>query len=116
VSKHDPVLLMMANRRADEIGVPGMPSRWEPAESKHREPGLVKHGSGAMHGTGGQKDHRKHDLVDYLRAIDRAVRPVVEELAPRPLVVAGVAYEADEFVALTTCPNVVSTIVPGSLS
>ena len=105
--------------KGDELGIVrfrdvDLPSGFEDVTwYVRRETGLNRHGSGAMHGTGGDRDLHKTDLVRYMQAIDRALVPVLAD-SRDPLVVAGVGYEAAMFICETHYRNVVQDPITGN--
>jgi hypothetical protein len=78
-----------------------------------REPTFERHGSGAMHASGGGAQFHKEDVKQYVHLIDEALAPVLVG-SRAPLVVMAVEYEAAMFANETRYRSVVPTAVAGN--
>lgn len=104
-----------ANRISIEpIQVKDLPSSMEDALWYiEREPTFERHGSGAMHASGGGQQYRKNDIHQYLHYIDKAIGAALAG-SHAPLVVMGVGYEAAMFINESHYRHVVPTPVSGN--
>jgi hypothetical protein len=78
-----------------------------------REVTFERHGSGAMHASGGGQQSRKSDLHQYLHQVDSAVCTALAG-SHAPLVVMGVGYEASMYINESHYRHVLHTPVPGN--
>jgi hypothetical protein len=69
--------------------------------------------AGVFHGQGGHRDTCKEELVEYFRAIDRSLGPVLRE-SSWPLVLAGVEYELAIFREVSSCRRIAAESLYGS--
>ena len=78
-----------------------------------REPTFERHGSGAMHASGGGQQYHKDDIHQYLHMVDRALCAALAG-SHAPLVVMGVGYEASMYINESHYRHVVHTPVAGN--
>lgn len=78
-----------------------------------REVTFSRHGSGAMHASGGGNQRHKDDVLRFAQLVDRALSPVLAG-ARSPLVVIGVEYEASIVASTISCADVMTTTVHGN--
>lgn len=78
-----------------------------------REPTFERHGSGAVHASGGGQQYHKDDIHQYLHLVDRAVCAALAG-SHAPLVVMGVGYEASMYINESHYRHVIHTPVPGN--
>jgi hypothetical protein len=78
-----------------------------------REPTFERHGSGAVHASGGGQQYHKDDIHQYLHQVDRALCAALAG-SHAPLVVMGVGYEASMYINESHYRHVVHTPVSGN--
>jgi hypothetical protein len=114
LSQHRVRLFRASRYRIDPVTVPDLPKSLEEALwFVHREPTFERHGSGAMHASGGGREWHKDDMQRFVQLVDEAVLPVLRG-STAPLVVLGVGYEAAMFVNVSRYRHVVREPVEGN--
>jgi hypothetical protein len=78
-----------------------------------REPTFERHGSGAMHASGGGQQYHKDDIHQYLHQVDRSLCAALAG-SHAPLVVMGVGYEASMYINESHYRHVLHTPVSGN--
>jgi hypothetical protein len=66
-----------------------------------------------FHGQGGERETAKDEIVQFFRAVDAALRPVLRE-SQAPLILAMVEYEAPLFRDVCAYPHLAEEIVAGN--
>ena len=101
LSQHHVRVFTAGRYHIEQVHVPDMPAALEEALwYVRREPTFQRHGSGAMHATGGGNQWHKDDVQRFVQLVDEALVRTTrssEGLRQRPLVVVGVGYEAAMF-------------------
>lgn len=106
LSQHHVRLFSAGRYHIEALKVPDLPTRLEDALwFVRREPTFQRHGSGAMHASGGGTQWHKEDVRRFVQLVDDALENAraaanddsAGSVSDRPLVVVGVGYEAAMF-------------------
>ena len=101
LSQHHVHVFTAGRYHIEPLEVPDLPSRLEDALwYVRREPTFQRHGSGAMHASGGGTQWRKADVQRFVQLVDEVLVATTRSaptLRDRALVAVGVGYEAAMF-------------------
>lgn len=101
LSQHHVHVFTAGRYHIEPVHVADLPTRLEEALwYVRREPTFQRHGSGAVHASGGGNQWHKDDVHRFVQLVDEALVATTRrssELRERPVVVVGVGYEAAMF-------------------
>ncbi|GIW92650.1 MAG: hypothetical protein KatS3mg110_0691 [Pirellulaceae bacterium] len=123
LNRHGPNLFRGDRFRLEKVEVPNMPGRFEEFLDYVPPDGgtqwhsaaavpLGKKQSAVFHGQGGLRETVKEDVVKYLRQVDAAIEPLLNQHAP--LVVAAVESMVPLFRSVCRYPHLLSEWIPGN--